>query len=663
MPKVLIVDDIAENLYLLQTLLTACGYEVFSATNGQEALDSARKTAPDLIISDILMPVMDGYTLCRHWKQDPDLKLIPFVFYSATYTDANDQQFAQNLGADQFIAKPVEPDSFLAIIGEVIRKHQSKGLSTRSSNLPTETAYLKEYNQALIGKLEDKLAQLHEANAALLLKDFAIESSISGIAMADLSGIITYVNDSFAAMWNLAKNELTGKPLGTLLGDPLEFEKIDRDLNEKGSWVGEVKAQKSNGSSFMVQIVAHTVKEHGRKPLCRMISCVDISERKRMEAELHRTRNWESLSLLASGVAHDFNNLLTGLFGNIQLAKNELPLASPAHAYLETVVCVFERTKDLTKQLMTFAKGNAPSKKLLHVEEVLRECIALSLSGSNVCSEFSPAESLWPVNADPNQISQVFNNIIINARQAMADGGSLAISADNRSLKAGQVGQLPAGNFVRVTIRDCGQGIPDEIIDKIFDPFFTTKEKGSGLGLATSYSIVKRHGGHIGVRSVPGTGSTFEVWLPASCAFMPARHRESEPEDPRGAGRVLIMDDEPIVLNVAKRMLEVGGFEVVIARNGEEALEVYQQAMAAEMPIDAVILDLTIRGGMGGAKTSLELHKLDPDVAVILSTGYAENPLLSQSNEFGSRAVIPKPYLLHDLIGTVKTVITGRGKK
>ncbi len=658
MSKALIVDDVMENLYLLLSLLTGNGYEVTTASNGAEALEHARRSPPDLIISDILMPVMDGFTLCRRWKQDPMLRKIPFVFYTATYTDPKDEQFALSLGADLFIVKPTEPEVFLSMVGSALEKFRAQGCSTAAVAPAVETDYLKEYNETLIRKLEDKLVELENANRILAIRSYAIESSISGIAMADLSGKITYANGSFAAMWGMTADTLCGMCLRDLLLDASIFDDVKTIFREKGNWTGEVEAKRKDGSVFFAQVAAHTVKDRSAIPICLMVSCIDITEHKRMQAELQRTEKLESLDILAGGVAHDFNNLLTGLFGNIQLARMELSSESQAAGCLDKVIRVYERARDLTQQLLTYAKGAIPVMSDVKVDDILRECCFLSLSGSNVRCDIDSGADLWQVNADPSQLSQAFTNILINARQAMQDGGRLSVSMGNRVLDAGMVAQLPAGKYVRIAVRDSGVGIPRELLPRIFDPFFTTKPEGSGLGLTTSYGIIRNHCGHIEVESAPGLGSTFTIWLPSATGGATAEPRRAGlQESLKGNGRILVMDDEKVVREVAARMLKMGGYEVDLASDGEEALEIYRHALS-EKPFDAVILDLTVRGGMGGRETAAELHKLDPDAAIVISSGYSSDPGLSKLRECGFITTIPKPYLLHELLGIIKVAMS-----
>jgi PAS domain S-box-containing protein len=389
----------------------------------------------------------------------------------------------------------------------------------------------------------------------------------------------------------------------------------------------------------------------------------DITQRKKMEDELMRKQKFDALSVMAGGIAHDFNNLLAGVFGFMDLARESMKPGDPAAGYLGKAFIAFERAKALSRQLLTFSKGGAPVKKPLDIPDLLRECSNLSLSGSNVRCIFSIPGDRHTVDADENQLSQVFSNIMINARQAMPDGGSFTIGAEHRTIAGNDAVPLPAGRYVVVTLADDGVGIPEKIIDKIFDPFFSTKQQGSGLGLAISYSIVKRHGGHLSVTSKPGEGATFAVWLPVSDKPASVDGGAIGAGSIKGTGSILVMDDEPSIREMAVYMLKSAGYSVVTSTDGREAVEKFRAACRAKKPFDLVILDLTVPGGMGGEKAVVELKKIDPEVTACVTSGYADNAILSDPAAYGFAAMIAKPYRLIDLLKTVKEAIGKRSGK
>jgi two-component system, cell cycle sensor histidine kinase and response regulator CckA len=660
MPAILVVDDRQDNRYLLEALLKAKGFDVALAANGQEALTNARQSPPDLIVTDILMPVMDGFSLCRQWRSDERLRSIPLIFYTATYTDPRDEEFALSLGADRFLTKPMDPDLFVRHINDVL-----SGIGTVSRVPPSasagEVVYLQEYNQALIRKLEAKVQELEDANREMAVKDSAISSAISAIVLTDMAGRIAYANDSCLSLWGYRREELTGRSASLLMADPVAGMRTLRAVSDTGQWIGEMEARRKNGTVFTIQVTVHRVLDTQGTAVRYMASGIDVTEQKRMREELQRSHRMESLSLFAAGIAHDFNNLLTGLFVGLELIRDDLPPQGIAREQYGVIMSVFTRARDLTQRLLAFSKGGVPVQKKLAVADVVRESCALSLSGTRIHHELTVDKDAWLVMADASQLSQVFTNIIINARQAMGDQGRLDIAVGNRSLAEGGVEALPAGEYVSIQFTDNGPGIPETAVDRIFDPFFTTKKEGSGLGLATSYAIVKNHGGCIVASSRPQGGASFTVWLPACGERRQESHEEAAPPATGGDGRILLMDDEEAILKLARQILARAGYEVAIAATGEDALALHRKAVAAHKPFDLVILDLTIRGGMGGMETLAALQEITPRLPAIASSGYTDGDVIDKVKENGFLGLLPKPYRAHELLSTVKATM-GREK-
>jgi PAS domain S-box-containing protein len=382
----------------------------------------------------------------------------------------------------------------------------------------------------------------------------------------------------------------------------------------------------------------------------------DITDRKQLEELRQRTQKLESLGLLAGGIAHDFNNLLGGMFGYVDLAYSELSNGNPgdndpaeARNYLLKSLAVFDRTKALTAQLITFAKGGAPIRRVQDIAPLIRKNVEFSLSGSSVSGDCDIDEGLWHCNCDENQIGQVLDNIVINGQQAMPSGGRLVVTAENHLVEEREAKkERPAGKYVRVSIRDEGIGIPREMLPKIFDPFFTTKTKGHGLGLATVYSIVKRHGGWIDVESETGKGTTFHVFLPATEAAGAAESAAVKSSH-QGHGRALIMDDEQFILETVGAMLQALGYEVVAAREGREATRIFAEAHAAGRPFAVTFLDLTIPGGRGGREVVPLLRRISPDSPVVVVSGYSEDPVMMNPESFGFSGGLVKPFRKSEL--------------
>jgi len=377
----------------------------------------------------------------------------------------------------------------------------------------------------------------------------------------------------------------------------------------------------------------------------------NITDRKRLENEIIKHQNLESLGVLAGGIAHDFNNFLTAILGNVSLALTYSNLEEETYKCLKEMEKASVLAKGLTEQLLTFAKGGAPIKQVTSIVDLLKESTDFALRGSNVKSEFQSADNLWKVEIDYGQISQVINNIVINAKQATPDGGVVSVKAENPVIENSDDLQLNDGKYVKISIIDNGHGIPKEYVHKIFDPYFTTKEEGSGLGLAACYSIVKKHNGYIRVDSTEGIGTTFSIFLPASQKQVDIYGNKSL-IPPKGEGRILLMDDEENVRDVVSSMLEVLGYEVEVTKDGEEALRVYKSAMRSDKSFDAVILDLTVPGGMGGEETLRRLKDISPGVKAMASSGYANDPILSDFEKHGFSGALSKRVVGFSLVST-----------
>ena len=383
----------------------------------------------------------------------------------------------------------------------------------------------------------------------------------------------------------------------------------------------------------------------------------DITERQRIEAEMRKVQKLESLGLLAGGIAHDFNNILTAIAGNISLAKMDVPFQSSIYDVLAEAENATFRAKDLTQQLLTFSRGGAPIKKPTSLKDLLESSVSFALRGSNVQAEFDIPADLWPVEIDSGQINQVINNLVINADQAMPEGGLLNVTARNVP-RAGldRALNLPGDYYVRLEVKDQGIGIPQKNLNRIFDPYFTTKQRGSGLGLASCYSIIARHEGVILVESELGKGTTFSIYLPAVPGKVVPTETVAAPVR-TGKGRILLMDDEDIILELSRRLLDRLGYSVEIAHDGAEAIEKYRQAMEHHQPFDLVIMDLTVKGGMGGKEAMQHLKKLDPAVRSIVSSGYSNDPIMADYKRYHFNEILSKPFRVEELTEKIQKVL------
>lgn len=393
-------------------------------------------------------------------------------------------------------------------------------------------------------------------------------------------------------------------------------------------------------------------------PLIMFGSHTDISDRKRAEEKRLTLEKLNSVGTLAGGIAHDFNNILSGLYGNIALAKNKMETDHPGFKFLDAAEKSMARATLLTGQLLTFAKGGHPVTETLCLEQLVEEVVQFNLSGSNVKLEISVAENLWLVKADQGQLQQVFGNLTINAKQAMPNGGYLKILMRNADPFLCQELGLSEDRYVQISVSDNGTGIAPEHLGQIFDPYFSTKQTGSGLGLATIYSIIKKHRGQISVDSKLGEGTTFTLFLPASDETNLPEKQQKTVLKSDSSVKVLVMDDEEMIRETITALLEELNYSVVTSTDGEQALELYQRALAQEQAFDLVILDLTIPGGIGGKEAAENILRLDPNAKLIVSSGYADDPVMANYFDYGFKGIITKPYSLTSLSKVLVKVIS-----
>lgn len=484
-----------------------------------------------------------------------------------------------------------------------------------------------------------------------------MESSTDGILML-AGGLIVSANSKFTQIIGFTHEELLSRHFADLLRVD-ERDRIDGCIKALlggglASYRCETVLISKGGESVPVELNSSLTLWQGENAGLIIVS--DISMRKKMEEELSRAQRLESVGLLAGGIAHDFNNMLTSILGNISMAVYDLDRESKSLVWLSAAEKATLRAKDLTQQLITFARGGVPIKEVFSPGEVLRESVSLALSGSQLKSEFFIQDGIYNLDADKGQINQVIHNIAINAAEASPGGGVIVVRAENAMVGPDSRLPLREGRFVQISIEDHGCGITPENLGRIFDPYFTTKSKGNGLGLASAYSIVKKHGGHISVHSRVGTGTIFDVYLPASDKGGALRSVASKEIVP-GSGRILVMDDQEMIRDTVGAILTAAGYEVEFACDGREAVEMYARAASSPRPFDLVVMDLTIPGGMGGKEAIKALRSLYPGVKAIVSSGYSSDPVMSDHGKYGFDGMIIKPYTTYSLTEIVSAVI------
>ncbi|MEN6303595.1 MAG: PAS domain S-box protein [Armatimonadia bacterium] len=490
-----------------------------------------------------------------------------------------------------------------------------------------------------------------------------LRSISDGVIATDIEGRITLLSAEAEALTGWSRDEAVGRPAQDVYhtrcprgkrckerphpvtqvlasGQPLELSEglllRARDGQERG--VAETAAPITDAEGKMVGVV---------------LVFRDITEQERLRDAVYQAHKLESVGLLAGGIAHDFNNLLTSLLGQIGLARKEATEIPAVLAELAAAEKVALQARHLSQQLLTFSRGGAPVKTRLCLGELLGNTVDFALSGSNLAAQLEVAPNLWAVEADEGQIVQVVNNLVLNAKQAMPAGGIVRVHAANVKIDTRSGLPLAPGRYVEVEVTDQGEGIDPETASKVFDPYFTTKQSGTGLGLAIVYSVIRKHDGHIELRSVPGQGASFRFWLPATTAAAPAA--PAEHEAPLGHGRILVMDDDAFIRKVVSPMLRQLGYTPEIVKSSHEAVAALEQA--EEAPFAAVVLDLTIKGGEGGVETLAKLRQIQPQIKALACSGYCNDPVMANYRDYGFDGIVVKPYRLQDLARGLEAVL------
>lgn len=484
------------------------------------------------------------------------------------------------------------------------------------------------------------------------------DSTNDAILIYTLDCRLLEVNRATCERLGYTREELLALPFNQLVAPPyaaLVKERIEQ-LKKTSTAIFESAHRKKDGSILPIEQSCRLIDYDTQTA----ILCVarDISTRKKFDEERLRSQKLESLGVLAGGIAHDFNNLLTGILGNLSLAKADLPGTGTVAQRLAETEKAARRARDLTQQLLTFAKGGAPVKTETSLTGLIQDATGFAVRGTKAVCEYDCAEDLWLTEVDKGQLGQVLQNLVINAVHAMPEGGAIRLTARNLTVGPGELPLTP-GKYVLITVRDQGVGIPPEHLAKIFDPYFTTKQSGSGLGLAVVYSIIANHAGHITVQSELGKGTVFSIYLP-STGKHPLAEKPVEGPAPlaKGQGKILIMDDEELIRNVSTAMLTQLGYEAHAANDGEEAITRYLQAQKDGQPFDLVIMDLTVPGGMGGKEAIAHLRQIDPQIKAVVSSGYANDPIMANFGEYGFCGVAPKPFGLQELSQLLQMILS-----
>jgi PAS domain S-box-containing protein len=490
------------------------------------------------------------------------------------------------------------------------------------------------------------------------------DTSRAGMVLTDLDGRVTQANPAFCAFVGCSADDLVGRDLYGLL-DVEDRPERPSAAGDGGFALGERRFVRPDGSVRWGVVTGSWVRDEG-PPHSAAVVIQDVTEKKKVEQSLQRIARLESLGLLAGGIAHDFNNVLAVIQASLAQVNRRAELDPETRDLLRDVGLAADRAAALARQLVTFAKGGTPTKRVEHLPALLHETATLCQLGASTRIDVEVDDDLRPCLVDPAQISQVFQNLFVNAIQAMLGGGRVTVVARNLDVTEGAGGDLPlpSGAYVCVTVRDEGVGIPPENLDRIFDPYFTTKSTGSGLGLATAHSIVTRHGGMLTAENAPERGSLFKVYLPATDEVpQPDVAEPSTPPRPPANTRVLLMDDEENLVKLTVHLLQDEGIDAEGVQDGTAALAAYRAARDAGRPFDVVVLDLTIRGGVGGEATFAELRKIDPAVRAIIISGYTDSHVMSEWRAHGFVAAVEKPFAPDALIAAIAAATSSAARR
>lgn len=614
--RILLVEDHQESRKHLQRFIERRGHEVVAVDSAEDAKQAIAAQAFPFLILDWMLPGQSGIDLCRELRAKPrgdDM----FILLVTARGDTEDLEKALAAGANDYLTKPLD----LAL------------LNVRLSVAERQIRELAERNQARVALQESARAMTE-----------ILEKTTDAFFAVDREWKFIYLNPEAETLLGRGRDEVIGKELWKefphLNGSPFE-------VNYRRVMVDQMPVEfEASDAAGKVWFEMRAYPSGGGVS----VFFRDVTERKRAEEERLTTDKLESLGTLAGGIAHDLNNILTVISGNIGLAQIETPNdASSLLSFLSKAGQAAEHAAHLSSQLLTFSKGGAPFKRIASISDLLGQAAEFSLHGSSLRADLDIPVDLWKAEVDQGQIEQVINALMINAREAMPHGGAVRISARNVELEDKLGALLPAGRYIKITITDRGCGIGPELATKIFDPYFTTKPTGTGLGLAISYSIVKKHGGMLHLESSSTEGSTFAFYLPADHGLGAPGPRTTKHPFRFNHQRILVMDDETAIRELTSQLLGTLGFEVTAVPDGLEAVKIYERALRAGENFQAVILDATVRGGMGGLATVAQLRTLDPNVTAIICSGYSDEAALSEFLTYGFRGALPKPFTRREL--------------
>ena len=677
--QILSVDDKLENRYLMESLLKGHGFDVVSVSNGAEALELLAQEDIDCILSDILMPVMDGFELCRRLKKDARLCHIPFIVFTATYTGPQDEAFALKIGAAKFLQKPCEPEILIEAIKEVLAGDQA-GVPVPSPEASEEGEVLKLYNARLIRKLEQKMLQLEQEVESRTKTEVTLRQSEGNyrrlfqsirdaILVIDVHRQIINCNRAFTDLFGYSLDELLGQRTLVLYQNQIQYHQMGnflQALTDDPTQVFLIQFKTKNEQYFPGEVNLFRLHDDEERMTGYICLIRDVTQRveaerqqQELQAQLRQAQKMESIGRLAGGVAHDYNNMLSVILGYAQMAQGKVKPGVPVYEFLQQIIDAAQRSSAMTRKLLGFARKQAIVPQVIDLNEAVAGMLKMlrRMIGEQMQIIWQPQAELWSVLIDPMQVDQILANLCVNARDAMPKGGNIVIRTATVALTDGlrlSQGWVPAGEYVLLSVSDNGCGIEPEVQEQMFEPFFTTKEEGqgTGLGLATVYGIMQQNNGFIDVRSAPNQGACVSLYLP--------RHHETATNPasevsviPRGGGEtILVVDDEESILQSTSALLSSLGYTVRATKRSTEAL-----LLAHTEPggVQLLLTDL-VMPEIGGKELATILQSFYPDLKFVFMSGYADClPGSLHVDTLGS--CIQKPFSIEELAAKVHAAL------
>ncbi len=662
--KVLIVDDNDQNLYMLEALLRGNGHHVVSAHDGDEALAGLKAEGADVIISDILMPVMDGFQLCRAVRSDDALKDIPFVFYTATYTEAKDVKFGLSLGADRYLIKP-QPDALLQAVTDLIAE-RTAGAAVRQP-LGKEMEFFRQHNEALFRKLEKKISDLELANRTLRESEekyrSLFEESKDVVFISTPEGRFIDINQAGVELFGYSsKEELLEVDIERDLYVHLDYRKeLLKMLDDQGYVKDyELLMKNKNGDILIVLETATAFRDKMGFVASYRGMLRDITHQRKLEQQLMQAQKMEAVGQLAGGIAHDFNNFLTAIMGYGSILQMGMEEDNALRTHVRQILSSAERAANLTKQLLIFSRKQVMDPRPVKINQIIFaiEKLISRLIGEDIDMKLTLSPEDLTIRADICQIEQVLMNLATNARDAMPNGGMLTIKTESVVMDDEFMrthGYDKEGTYVVLTVSDTGEGMDEKTREKIFEPFFTTKEagKGTGLGLAMVYGIVKQHNGYINVYSEHGEGTSFRIYLPSIEDTVEEKMTPGQPDAIGGNETVLLTEDDSEVRKMVSGLLTDFGYTVIEAKDGEDAVERFREHRD---DIQLVILDV-IMPKKNGKEVYSEVVQMKPEIKVIFASGYPVDVIRRKGIIEEGMEFISKPFAPSEFLKTIRKVL------